>query len=207
MTASPDTLGLSYFEAMYDAAPDPWGLAERWYERRKYAISLALLPARRYRSAFEPACSIGVLTESLARRCDRLLACDVAAAAVRAAQRRTNSMPHVRVERREIPREWPAGRFDLIVFSEMLYYLGDRDLGQALELAVQALRPDGTLLAVHWRHPVADYPRTGDDVHRQLAAHAGLARLVSHIEPDFVAEIYLRTDGEPVSVARATGLV
>ena len=201
------TLGAGYFDAMYDAAPDPWGFEDRWYERRKYAISLAQLPERRYRSAFEPGCSIGVLTKMLARRCDRLLSCDLAAAAVQAAARRTRDMPHVLVERREIPRQWPAGRFDLIVFSEILYYFGDRDLEQVLDYGVGALRPGGTLLAVHWRHPVADYPRSGDDVHRALAARPGLARLVSHQEPDFLAQIYSRTDGAPVSVARATGLV
>ena len=201
------TLGAGYFDAMYDAAPDPWGFEDRWYERRKYAISLAQLPERRYRSAFEPGCSIGVLTKMLARRCDRLLSCDLAAAAVQAAARRTRDMPHVLVERREIPRQWPAGRFDLIVFSEILYYFGDRDLEQVLDYGVGALRPGGTLLAVHWRHPVADYPRSGDDVHRALAARPGLARLVSHQETDFLAQIYSRTDGAPVSVARATGLV
>ena len=40
----------------------------------------------RYASAFEPGCSIGVLTAQLAPRCDRLLACDVAAAAVESAR-------------------------------------------------------------------------------------------------------------------------
>jgi SAM-dependent methyltransferase len=204
---TPATLGPGYFDAMYGAAPDPWGFEDRWYERRKYAISLAQLPDQRYRSAFEPGCSIGVLTAMLARRCDRLLSCDVAAAAVQAAARRTRDLPHVIVERRQVPSQWPAGSFDLIVFSEILYYFGDRDLEQVLDYGVRALRPGGTLLGVHWRHPVTDYPRSGDDVHQALAARPGLARLVSHAEPDFLAETYARTDGEPVSVARATGLV
>jgi len=39
-----------------------------------------------------------------------------------------------------------------------------------------------------------------------LAAQPGLARLVRHAEPDFLAEVYIRTDGAPVSVAQATGL-
>ena len=203
----PVTLPAGYFDAMYRAARDPWGFEDRWYERRKYAVSLAQLPAERYRSAFEPGCSVGVLTRLLAARCDRLLACDVAAAAVRAAGRRTRDLPHVRVERRDVAGWWPPGRFDLIVFSEILYYFGDHDLEQVLKNAVAALQPDGTLLAVHWRHPVADYPRSGDDVHGVLAAWPGLARLVRHAEPDFLAEVYLRTDGAPVSVAQATGLV
>jgi SAM-dependent methyltransferase len=209
MTApvTPATLGADYFDAMYEAAPDPWGFEDRWYEQRKYAISLAQLPDQRYRSAFEPGCSVGVLTAMLARHCARLLSCDVAAGAVQAAARRTRDLPHVRVERRQIPQQWPAGRFDLIVFSEILYYFGDEDLGQVLDYGVRALRPGGTLLAVHWRHPVTEYPRSGDDAHRALAACPGLARLVSHHEEDFLAEIYSRTDGQPVSVARATGLV
>ena len=201
------TLGAGYFDAMYEAAADPWGFEDRWYEQRKYAISLALLPDRRYRRAFEPGCSIGVLTAMLAGRCDRLLSWDVAAGAVQAATRRTRDLPNVRVERRQIPHEWPEGRFDLIVFSELLYYLGDRDLEQVLDYGVHALEPGGTLLTVHWRHPVADYPRSGDDVHRVLAARPGLARLVSHQEEDFLAEVYRRADGRPVSVARAAGLV
>jgi SAM-dependent methyltransferase len=203
---APVTLPGDYFDAMYEAASDPWGFQDRWYEQRKYAISLAQLPERRYRSAFEPGCSIGVLTAMLAGRCDRLLSCDVAEAAVRAAACRTRDLPQVRVERRQLPRQWPAGRFDLIVFSEILYYFGDGDLDQVIQHAVRALQPGGTLLAVHWRHPVADYPRSGDDVHQALAARPGLARLVRHQEPDFLAEVYIRTDATPVSVAQATGL-
>jgi len=204
---NPVTLGAGYFDAMYAAASDPWGFEERWYEQRKYAVTLAQLPAARYRSAFEPGCSIGVLTHLLARRCDALLSCDVAAGAVSAAAQRTRDLCPVRVERRDIPGQWPSGRFDLIVFSEILYYFGDRDLEQVLDCAVAALEPQGTLLAVHWRHPVADYPRSGDDVHRVLAARPGLARLVRHEEPDFLAEVYIRTDGAPASMAQATGLV
>jgi len=202
----PATLPPAYFDAMYQAAPDPWGFEDRWYEQRKYALSLALLPAARYRSAFEPGCSIGVLTRLLAGRCDALLSCDVAATAVRAAARRTADLPQVRVEQRELPAGWPAGRFDLVVFSEFLYYFGDHDFEQVLQNAVAALEPEGTLVAVHWRHPVADYPRSGDNVHQTLAEYPGLGRLVRHTEPDFLAEVYIRTDRTPVSVAQATGL-
>ena len=207
MTTIPQTLGAGYFDGMYAAAADPWGFEERWYERRKYAISLAMLPRERYRTAFEAGCSIGVFTRMLAPRCDTLLACDLAAAAVTATAARTADLPQVLAEQRDIPGQWPSGRFDLIVLSEVLYYFGDHDLGQVLKQAAASLEPDGTLLAVHWRHPVAEYPRTGDDVHRVLAAQPGLGRLAVHAEPDFLAEVYVRTEGTPASVAQATGLV
>jgi len=201
------TLGSEYFDELYAVSPDPWGFASRWYEARKYAVSVALLPAEHYRDAFEPGCSIGVFTELLARRCDRLLSCDVAATAVRCAAIRTRSRQNVRVQRRVIPRDWPPGQFDLIVFSELLYYFAGDDLSRVLDLAVGALRPGGSLLAVHWRHPVADNPRSGDEVHQILAGQPGLARLVDHQEPDFLAEVYIRADGEVTSVAQAGGLV
>ncbi len=101
------TLGPGYFDAMYTAAPDPWSLRTRWYEARKYAISTAMLPRQRYRDAFEPGCSVGVLTGMLAPRCDRLLSCDMAAAAVRAAAAHTARFANVTVEQRAIPVTGP----------------------------------------------------------------------------------------------------
>jgi hypothetical protein len=53
---------------------------------------------------------------------------------------------------------------------------------------------------------VAEYPRSGDDVHAALAARPELARLAQHTEPDFIAEAYLAGRGQPVSVAAAEGL-
>ena len=201
------TLDPGYFDEMYAVSEDPWGFTSRWYELRKAAISLAMLPVQHYDSAFEPGCSIGVLSEMLAPRCGQLLSCDLAAAAVRSAADRTAALGNVRVEQRTLPDHWPAGTFDLIVFSEILYYFAGADLDRVLDLAAAALRPGGTLLAVHWRHPVTEYPRSGDEVHHALAAQARMARLVEHREPDFIAEVYIRTDAVPISVAQAGGLV
>jgi trans-aconitate methyltransferase len=200
------TLDIRYFDDLYAGSADPYGFAARWYERRKYTISLAMLPRERYRDAFEPGCSIGVLTESLARRCDRLLACDAAAAAVRRAADRTAALPNVSVRQRVLPRDWPPGQFDLLVFSELLYYFSDEDLETMLARGVAALRPEGTLLAVHWRHEAAHHPRTGDNVHGVLAGHPGLSRLGRYSDPDFIAEVYTPSGGAPRSVAAAGGL-
>jgi SAM-dependent methyltransferase len=200
------TVCASYFDDMYASSPDPWGFTSRWYEARKHAITVAMLPKARYRDAFEPGCSIGVLSGLLAPRCGHLLSCDVAPAAVKAAGERTAGHGNVEVQRRALPGEWPEGQFDLIVLSEILYYFAGSDLDQVLDLAVEALRPGATLLAVHWRHPVTEYPRSGDDVHAALSARPELARLARHVEPDFIAEAYLAGPRQPVSVAAAEGL-
>jgi SAM-dependent methyltransferase len=200
------TLDPGYFRGLYAASADPWGLAERWYEARKYALTVALLPRERYGAAFEPGCSVGVLTAQLAPRCDRLLACDAVPDAVAAARVRAAGLPGVRVEQRVIPDDWPPGSFDLIVLSELLYYFDDADLGQVLGLGIGSLRPGGQILAVHWRHPAPDHPRTGDEVHEDLAAHPALARLARYRDPDFTAEVYTRADGDLRSVAQAGGI-
>ncbi|MBV8541579.1 MAG: class I SAM-dependent methyltransferase [Pseudonocardiales bacterium] len=200
------SLPAGYFEDLYATATDPWGFTTRWYEHRKYACALAALPRARYRRGYEPGCSIGVLTEHLAARCDELLATDVAEAPLRTARARLARSPNVVLERRGAPEDWPRGGFDLLVISELGYYLDPPDLRRLWVTAIHALEPGGTLLAVHWRHPVAGYPQTGDDVHAALAAQPGLGRLVEHVEEDFRLEVYLRTPPAVRSVAAQTGL-
>jgi SAM-dependent methyltransferase len=203
------TLGPEYFAHLYESGDDPWRLATRWYERRKYDLTVAALPAEHYRSGLEVGCSVGVLTASLAPRCDRLLAVDTAERAVDIAEERTQHFQGVSVQRRTLPADWPAGHFDLIVLSEVGYYFAEADLQRLLELSSAALYPGGTLVAVHWRHPVAEYPRGGDEVHQTLtqrAADLGLVRTVRHEELDFQLEIYLRTPPDARSVAQQTGL-
>jgi hypothetical protein len=116
------------------------------------------------------------MTEQLARRCARVLSCGVAPAAVMAATARTASQPGLRVERRVLPGDWPDWDTDLIVFCEFLYYFGGPDLQRLLDLASAALRPGGTLVAVRSRHPMPEFPRSGDNV-RDVPARAGSAAL------------------------------
>lgn len=197
------TLPGSYFDEMYAASRDPWGFRDRWYERRKRALTMALLPAERYRTAYEPGCSIGLLTVELAERCDRLLATDIAPAAVEAARGRTRELSHVEIRVATLPGDWPAGRHDLVVLSELGYYLDRTD---AADLAGRAAGGADTLLAVHWRPQVGDYPLAGDDVHELLAAAArtaGLTHLAGYRDDDLVADVW-STDAR--SLATRTGL-
>jgi SAM-dependent methyltransferase len=205
------TLGGGHFNELYEQSADPYSFATRWYERRKYAVSMALLPWPRYRSGFEPGCSIGELTALLAPRCETLLSCDGATAAVATAKARVAQFPQVSVEQRTVPGDWPqdagAGApFDLIVLSELLYYLSDEDLARTVGRAVDSLAPGGTLLAVHWRRPVAFHPQTGNQAHAALAARPELTLRADHREPDFLAQVYLRAGPDAGWVADAEGL-
>ncbi|MEP6648363.1 MAG: class I SAM-dependent methyltransferase [Lapillicoccus sp.] len=198
-----------YFEQMYAANPDPWGFATRWYEQRKYALTLAALTRARYQSAFEPGCSIGVLTAQLAQRCDRLLAVDLVDAAVRQARHRVAALGRgagaVDVRQWDATHDpWPDGSFDLIVVSEVLYYLDPDDAGRFVRSAVDHLAGDGEIVLAHWRPRVPEYPLTGDEAHA-VARRASTLEVAAHYEDDDVVLDVLTGDGSP-GVATREGL-
>ena len=64
MSLSPTSA--EFFETMYAEREDPWEFASSQYERDRYAAIVRALGNRRYRRAFEPGCSIGILTPQLA---------------------------------------------------------------------------------------------------------------------------------------------
>ena len=192
----------SYFDALYSRRDDPWGFESRWYEWRKRALTMASLPRERYETALEIGCSLGLLTVQLAARCDSVLAVDIARAAVDAARVRTAGL-RVRVEHADVAEGLPAGDFELVVLSEVGYYFASDGLTRLLDEIESRLTANGTLVACHWRHPVDDYPLSGDAVHTAIA-DLGLTRVVSHLEEDFVLEVWTK-DG--LSVATRTGML
>jgi SAM-dependent methyltransferase len=171
-TRSGESLPPSYFERIYADDPDPWSFATNEYEQSKYDVTLAELPRARYRSAFEIGCSIGVLTEQLAARCDAVLAVDVADRALAQARSRCAHLSHVRCERLRVPKAFPDARFDLIVVSEVGYYWSHEDLRRARDLIVEHLEPGGHLMLVHFTNEVEDYPISGDAVHEAFLERA-----------------------------------
>lgn len=199
----PMTSSHSYFDALYADCDDPWGFRNRWYERRKRLLTLAMLPRERYHHAFEPGCANGELSAQLAMRCDRLLATDLNETAVRLARERLADQPHVRVERRSVPQEWPADQFDLIVLSELAYYLDDADLGRLTECITRALSVDGTLLACHWRREFDEAAQTAARVHALLDTECGLTRLARYEDADVLLDVWTR---DSRSVAQHEGL-
>lgn len=192
----------AYFDRMYAGTADPWQLSTRWYEQRKYAITLALLPQRRYRHAFEPGCSIGTLTTLLAERCDHVTAVDVADEALRGADarlRRAGRRHQVTLVRSSLDAPWPSGPFDLLMLSEVAYYLDADILIKLLHRECARLPPGAAVVAAHWRHWVPDYPLTGDTAHSIIAGTPGLTSLGCYRDRDVVIEVFDTGDGRSVA--------
>lgn len=192
-----------YFDQLFAGNDDPWAFRQRWYEQRKRALTLAVLTRPRYRSIFEPGCANGELSAELAPRCERLVCCDTAAAAVALAQTRLRGFSHAQVHQSRLPEEWPPGQFELIVLSELCYYLDAEDLQRLIDCALNALTDNGQLLACHWRPRINGCPQTAEQVHEMLAQRLGMAHLVQHHDSDFLLDLWSR-DG--TSVATHEGL-
>ncbi|WP_206487552.1 SAM-dependent methyltransferase [Rhodococcus sp. KRD162] len=205
------SLGAEYFRGVYECEADPFMLNSKWYERRKYALTMASLPKAQYRRALEPGCSIGVLTEQIAARCEHVVSTDVVRSALDSARSRIGDTAAVEFALWSLSDDWsalpePGMLFDLIVISEVGYYLDTADLTSAMTRAVEHLEVGGTLVATHWRHDVDDYPLTGDRVHEVIAATKGLALLSRYLDQDVRIEVFVASDGPAVSVASSDGL-
>jgi hypothetical protein len=85
-----------------------------------------------------------------------------------------------------IPEDWPDRRFDLILLSEVAYYVDALGLGEICRCIDQTLVPGGDVVTVHYLGET-DYPLTGTQVHALLPAQLGYTSLAHYIERDFAA--------------------
>ncbi|PLZ04004.1 SAM-dependent methyltransferase [Burkholderia sp. WAC0059] len=190
------------FDACFATQADPWRYRTSWYEARKRALLLAALPKPHFRSAFEPGCANGELSAALAPRCERLLCADFAPHALAAARRRLAPFPHVRVEARTLPRDWPDGRFDLVIVSEIAYYLDAVHCAALARRACAALEADGVLACCHWRHGASDFRLDCAGVHAAfvaLARSAALRQVIHAEDADFMLDVW---SADPLTVAQ-----
>ncbi len=194
LDASPQALGRrKYWDALYRTC-DPMSYASD-YEQLKYRRTLSLLPEAPIGRALEVACAEGMFTALLAPRVGQLTACDISRTALSRARARCATFTNVHYWCADFFDHELPGNLDLLVCSEVLYYLPDRTELQriACKLAA-ALVPGGRLLTAHAKELKDDPSRTGFDwdgpfggevISRTLAATAGLA-----LERSILTDLY-----------------
>jgi SAM-dependent methyltransferase len=116
-------------EAFFDdlwGKGDPWELETSAYESARYARLLGAIDQRRYPNVLEIGCGAGSFTKRLAPLAQRLLAVDVSQEAIRKAQVAFGPTSQVEFRVANIMDYDPQaeGPWDLIVMSEMIYFLG-----------------------------------------------------------------------------------
>lgn len=167
------SLEAAFFNEMYRNNEDPWDFENSPYEKEKYEETLKVIPENNYKNIFEIGCSNGILSEKLAGLCARLLAVDASDIAVKNAKKRLGDYSHVEVREMTIPDDFPDEKFDLILLSEVGYFLSKNDLILARDKMIDALLPNGHLLLVHWTPFVEEFPLSGDEVHDTFLEAAG----------------------------------
>ena len=183
---------LADFEARYRADPDPWSYEGSAYERGKYDATLRACGDGPFDRALELGASIGVFSAALAPRCRELVTVDAAPTAVAAARRRLSDRPDVRVVLGAVPEAIPPGPYDLVIASEVLYYLSAADLDATLTRLQELMAPGARLVAVHWRPNGPERPFTAAEVHVRLRALPWLAPVAEHPTADYLLDVLER---------------
>ncbi|GAA1480290.1 hypothetical protein GCM10009624_07300 [Gordonia sinesedis] len=177
------------FDRLHRENPDPWD-TDSAYERAKRRATLAMLdgfaaPER----ALEIGCSVGALTNDLAEVCTQVVGLEASPAAADHAMRRTAARPGVRIVTGAVPDEFPDGTYDLIVLSEVGYFLSPADLHRTISSATRHLTAGGLLLACHWTHPVDGWLLDGPTVHATLCGVLG-SPIRSDPHPDYALDLW-----------------
>ena len=163
-----DSTSQAFFEAKYQESADPWSFASSPAELFRYDCTIHSLVNRRYRKAFEPACSVGVLTKRLSYICDEVLAFDVSQTAVTRAKERCAGLSNVEFRCGSVNDLVPDSKVDLIILSEVGYYFSSNEWSLLLKRLLRGVDPGCTVLAVHWLGSSEDHYISGDEVHRLL---------------------------------------
>ena len=153
--------GRRHFEERFAAEPDPWRY-ESAYEQRKYEQTLSLLPPHVPR-ALEIGCAEGHFTVGLASRVGELVAADVSEIALARARSRCAGLANVQFTQLDVANDPLPGRFDLVVCSELLFYLEREGLQDVARKLADALVSGGALVLAHANLQVDEPDQPGFD--------------------------------------------
>lgn len=189
------------FEAVYRESADPWASARPHYryQRLKYDQLIAFLPNQRFGNALDLGCGLGVLSQMLAGRAEHVLGMDISATAIRHARQRGAALTNLKFEQGNIlrlPRSL-AGKFDLVVVADVLYYLSPLDmptLTSAVHQIADMLSPGGIcLVANHYFLSLDPDSRVSRNIHRAFSDCPRFAMMSEHRRPFFLATLFSAT--------------
>ena len=184
-------------ESVYAESADPWasGSSRYRYQARKYEVLAGLLPERRFASALDLGCGLGLLSRHLAARADQVLGVDIAPSALAEAARRTSDLPQVSYACHDItalPAELD-GRFDLVTVADVLYYLSplpDALLKTMAMRVARLLKPGGVcLLANHYFFRADPESRRSRRIHDAFGWCPALRITAEHRKPFYLATL------------------
>jgi len=172
---------------------DPWTLEASPFDASRYETMLEFAGSDlRYERALEVGCAAGVFTERLAPLCRALLVVDSLPAAIERGSSRLKGRFNITWRVADVAGFTPHTMFDLIIVSEVLYYLGGgKNLSRAIGNLVRLVAPGGVLIfgsatdaALH----KVGAERRSRNLHKRI-----LARFAKQHGPTFVGPQRTRT--------------
>lgn len=154
--------GAEHFETLYRGDNDPWGARDSAYEIEKRAALLEALGEERGESALEFGCGEGHISAALKDHFRTVAGFDLDPNIVARAQARHGEPGRVSFAVARMPGDFPDIRFDLLVLSEMLYFLTEPEIETLLSEACRHAKPDARLALVNYLGPT-ETPLSGDD--------------------------------------------
>jgi predicted TPR repeat methyltransferase len=173
----PPEMRPGFFDHFFDEG-DPFGFDLHPEERLKFARTLEVCGDDDLGRVLELGCAVGTFTEWLAPRSSDVLALDVSPSAVDQVRERLRGQPHVRATAMAIPGDFPDETFDLVVASDVLYYLPVAELQRCVDRIEESLADGGAFVAVHYV-PRMGSLLNGDEAHDVVAAHTTLAHVLA----------------------------
>jgi peptidoglycan/xylan/chitin deacetylase (PgdA/CDA1 family)/SAM-dependent methyltransferase len=158
---APFSAGETYWESLF-TSPDPWGYTNN-YEQVKYDQTLSLIEGRAIGRALELACAEGHFTVQLAPHVDHLLATDISTTALTRAAERCAAYSNIDYEQMDLRTAVLPSDLDLVVCSEVLYYLARDDVVDLARRIRDSLRPGGIFVHAHARVLTDEPDQTGFD--------------------------------------------
>jgi peptidoglycan/xylan/chitin deacetylase (PgdA/CDA1 family) len=189
------------FEDLFATRVDPWDYTSP-YEERKYEDTLALLP-QSAATGLELGCAEGFFTPRIASRTAQLTVVDISTTALERARERCAELTNIAYQQLDVFADPLPYSVDLIVCSEILYYLPDRGaLRPVLRKIVDALRPGGSLITTHANvvvdEPGApgfdwDVPLGASAIEAALRADRRISLVEQRLTPYYRAQRYTRS--------------
>ncbi len=162
---------LSNLRGLYADGDDPWNFAHSDYEQGKFAATREALSRQAYRCALELGCGNGALASHLAPLCAGYTGIDAIGKAIAAARRR---VPEAEFVCDFYPCRLPHRDYDLIVLSEILYFLSPDSIAQ-LAHDIREFAPRAEILCTTF---------LGDTEH-MLQGKQSVTLLLDDLKPDF----------------------
>jgi peptidoglycan/xylan/chitin deacetylase (PgdA/CDA1 family)/2-polyprenyl-3-methyl-5-hydroxy-6-metoxy-1,4-benzoquinol methylase len=200
----------AHFEQLFATKADPWDYTNE-FAQTQYEQTLSLLPEGPISSALELGCAEGHFTVQLAPRVASLTAADLSEVALGRARDRCKAFTNVSFVQLDVAHDPLPGPVDLLVCSELLYYLLPEQLGSVADKLGRSLKPGGYLVSSHVNfavdgpeRPAIDWPHAfgGKRIRQTLEQAAGL-RLVREIRtPLYSVQLLQRSGDQPVKSAQ-----